>query len=517
METVIRPDSTVIVIFGVSGDLTWRKLVPALYDLHLDGYLPEQFAVIGVDSRPMSLDDLRQHLREGVAQHARGGKPKAKAWQAFAEHIVDFLVADLDDPSLYRTLSQKLAALDKQWQKQAVRVFYQALPPTLVETLVRHLREAGLAQERKHTRLVLEKPFGWDLDSACQLNALVTSAFDESQIYRIDHYLGKETVQNILAFRFANALFEPLWDRKYIDHVQISLPERLGIEHRGDYYDHTGALRDMVQSHVLQVLSLVAMDPPVAFEANEIRDKKVEVLRAVRPISPESVHEHAARGQYGPGWIEGEEVVGYRQEPGVEPDSSIETYAALKLFIDNWRWQDVPFYMRTGKRLDQVTAHVSIVFRPVPHQAFPASAIGNWQPNCLTLYIQPDEGIRLGFYAKRPGQEIRLTSVDMHFSYYEAFRREPREAYETLLLDVMQGDATLFKRADQTEASWAVIMPILEAWQQLTPDQFPDYPAGSAGPESAEVLIARDGRSWLMPPALPHVCPPPDEAPEHKP
>lgn len=507
------PDAAALVIFGAGGDLTYRKLVPALYDLHMDGLLPEQFDLIGVDARKLSLDEFKKRLQEGTAQFSRRGKIEPQAWDEFAQHITEYLVGDFADKGLFESIGQKLDAFDKQSQTKAVRIFYQATPPTLVETLVESLDKSKLSHDRDRARIVMEKPFGWDLESAKCLNRVVAKAFHENQIFRIDHYLGKETVQNILAFRFANALFEPLWDRKYIDHVQISMPEKLGVEHRGQYYEKTGALRDMVQNHLMQVLCLIAMDAPVAFEADEIRDKKVEVLRAIRPIPLDHVHEFAARGQYGEGWVEGQKVPGYREEPDVDPNSATETYAAVKLFIDNWRWQDVPFYLRTGKRLKQTVSQVSITFRPAPHQAFPASAIAAWQPNRLVLYLEPEQGMRLKFYAKRPGEGMNLSPVDMHFSYKEVFSQPSYEAYETLLLDVMTGDATLFKRADQTEASWVAMMPIVEAWQEVEPVDFPNYDAGSWGPENAEVLVARDGRTWQAPAplALDQTCHPQSE------
>jgi glucose-6-phosphate 1-dehydrogenase len=514
LEKLEYPDPVALVIFGAGGDLTRRKLVPALYDLYLDDLLPDRFALFGSDARPLSLKDFRQQLREGADEFSRHGKTETKRWEAFSQCVIDYLVADLTDPDLYRSIAKKLEELNQQWQGSAVHLFYQATPPAVVEGLIEQLGAAGLAQDRAKTRIVLEKPFGWDIESARALNNKLATAFDEKQIFRIDHFLGKETVQNILALRFANGIFEPIWDRRYVDHVQINMPEKLGVEHRGAYYEKTGALRDMIENHLMQVMCLIAMDAPVAFEADTIRDKKVEVLRAVRPIPVAQVHEFTARGQYGPGWIEGEKVPGYRQEPGVDPQSDTETYAAVKLFIDNWRWQDVPFYLRTGKRMAQTVSEVSINFRPAPHQAFPSSAIGSYQLNRLVLYIDPEEGIRLRFYAKRPGQGMKLSPVDMQFSYKQAFKVEPAEAYETLLADAMIGDATLFKRRDQTEASWAVVMPIIEGLSEVTED-FPNYAAGSWGPESAEVLIAREGRAWQMPTPLndPEVCEPPESRP----
>jgi glucose-6-phosphate 1-dehydrogenase len=485
-------------IFGAAGDLTWRKLVPALYNLFLDHWLPERFAVIGLDLKEMSQDEWCQRLRQGVDEFSRRGKADDVEWQAFASRL-DFMAADFGDAAAYARLGEKIAAQSKDWDCATDCIFYLAIPPTLIQTVVGQLGQAELSHDREHRRIVTEKPFGRDLISARALDRILTAVFDESQIYRIDHYLGKETVQNILAFRFANALFEPIWDRRYIDHVQITVAEQLGVEHRGSYYEHAGALRDMVQNHLLQILCLIAMEPPVSFNADEIRNKKVDVLCAIRPILPSEVHRVAVRGQYGRGWIEGQRVKPYRDEPDVAADSGSETFAAIKLFVDNWRWQDVPFYLRTGKRLPARTSEVFIQFRPVPHQSFPASAIADWQPNRLALRIQPKEGIGLRFQAKQPGQTMHLSPVEMSFCYQDSFKVPAPEAYETLLLDVMRGDATLFMRADQIETAWSVITPILDVWETVTPADFPNYQAGSWGPEAAEVLIAQDGRSWLMP------------------
>jgi glucose-6-phosphate 1-dehydrogenase len=492
-----------MVIFGGGGDLTWRKLVPALYNLFLDHWLPAHFQITGVDRADMDDARYRQHLREGVDQNSRR-KPADGDWKAFTEHL-SYLKADITDPGAYATLRDRLTALDKEWKTEANRVFYLATAPTLVQVVVQQLNKARLADADKPARVVVEKPFGRDLPSASSLNCILTSTFAENKVYRIDHYLGKETVQNLLAFRFANSLFEPLWNRRYIDHVQITVAEEVGVEHRGGYYDHAGALRDMVQNHLLQILCLIAMEPPVSFDADEIRNKKADVLHALRPIPLDLVPQFAVRGQYGPGTVGGREVPGYREEPNVPPTSTTETYAALKLFVDNWRWQDVPFYLRTGKRLAAKVSEVFVQFRPVPHRSFPASAGKEWPPNRLSIRIQPDEGILLRIQAKQPGLVMRLSPIEMHFTYKEAFADEAPEAYETLLLDTMLGDATLFMRADQVEAAWAAITPVLEFWGAIRPTNFPNYAAGSWGPEAADELLTRDGNHWLLPTVLEHL------------
>jgi len=499
MSEDIRPDPTILFIFGAGGDLTWRKLVPALYNLFLDEYLPEQFALIGIDKKDMSEKDFAKRLRDGVNKFSRRGKAEDEQWKAFAENIHSFISADFGELDGFKTMDKTISELEDEWEADANRIYYLATPPGLVETITNQLGKAKLAKNKTRSRMVVEKPFGSDYDSAHTLNEKLLDVFDESQIYRIDHYLGKETVQNILAFRFANALFEPLWDRRYIDHVQITVGESVGVEHRGDYYDQAGALRDMVQNHLLQILCLIAMEPPVSFDADEIRNKKLDLLRAIHKFPDNNIKDFAVRGQYGSGWIEGEKVQSYHEEPGVDTDSGTETFAALKLFIDNWRWQDVPFYMRTGKRLPKKVSEVAIQFKPVPHQSFPSTALEDWQPNRLVIHIQPQESITLRFQAKQPGPIVTLSSVDMEFNYRETFKATPPEAYETLLLDVMQGDATLFMRADQVEAAWKTIMPVLNAWQQTRQVNFPNYRAGSWGPESAIELIAKDGRSWMLP------------------
>jgi glucose-6-phosphate 1-dehydrogenase len=496
----MHAEPTVVVIFGASGDLTQRKLIPALYNLFLDKWLPDQFAIVGVSRTEMGDDEFRQRLRSGIDRFSRRCQANDPDWTAFAPHLT-YLSADPTESTVYDALFGQLSSLDREWRMQANHVFYLATPPAIVEPIVRQLGRTRLSHNRQRARIVVEKPFGRDLASARELNLKLTRVFDECQIYRIDHYLGKETVQNILAFRFANVLFEPLWDRRYIDHVQITVAERVGVEHRGSYYDHAGALRDMVQNHLLQILCLIAMEPPVSFDADEVRNKKMDVLRAIRPIPIDHVHQFAVRGQYGAGWSQGEHMPAYRDAPDVAPHSATETFAAVKFSVDNWRWQDVPFYLRTGKCLPVRASEVCIQFRPVPHQSFPPGTIGQWLPNRLIIHIQPDEGILLRFLAKQPGPEMHLSPVDMHFGYRDAFQAASPEAYETLLLDVIRGDATLFMRADQAEVAWSAVMPILESWCSTSPQDFPDYAAGTWGPEAAEVLIAQDGRSWLQPTA----------------
>jgi glucose-6-phosphate 1-dehydrogenase len=500
MNTTELLAPTVFVIFGGAGDLTWRKLVPALFDLSQDRSLPERFAIIAVDRMPLSDAALRKRLHGGVKQFSRHGKVDAAAWKQFARHL-HYAQGDFKKAATYTALGRQCEELEKEWGAKAQRIFYMATPPSMFGEIPKYLGKAGLARDRERARLVIEKPIGYDLASARALNRVLAASFHESQIFRIDHYLGKETVQNILAFRFANPVFEPLWNRRYIDYVSITVAETVGVEHRGGYYDHAGALRDMVQNHLMQVLCLIAMEPMVSFEADEIRNKKVDVLHAVRPIHRDSVAQCAVRGQYGRGSPAGKKVRGYRNSPGVAPESATETFAALKLFIDNWRWQDVPFYLRTGKCLAQHASEVVIQFRAVPHQSFPAEASLGWQPSRLVLSIQPDEGIVLGFQAKYPGAKMQLRPVDMRFSYHNSFAAPSPDAYETLLWDVMKNDATLFMREDQIEAAWQLIMPVLETWQATAPGDFPNYPAGSWGPEDVQGLLS-PGHRWPLPTQL---------------
>lgn len=482
-------------IFGGGGDLAWRKLLPALYDTFCEGWLPEKLVIMGVDIQKYSNASYRERIAGGITKFARHRKT-TKAWKDFREKIT-YMKMDFTKKKSFQELSEKYEKLEKEWDTDVCRVFYMAISPRFIEPVSRLLSDSKLTADIDRTRVVIEKPFGHDYESAHELNLLMKECFDEKSVYRIDHYLGKETVQNIVAFRFANGVFEHLWNRKYIDHVQITVSEDIGVGHRGGYYEKAGALRDMVQNHLMQLVCLTAMEPPVVFAPDELRNRKVDVLRAVRKYNHDDANCNAVRGQYGSGWIKGDEVPGYRQEKDVSDDSSTETFAALKLFIDNWRWQGVPFYLRTGKCLRKTLSTVAIQFRPVPHQIFPSGAIENWQPNRLIIHIQPQKGIRLRFQAKQPGLKMVLNPVDMQFNYSDTYAQQPPDAYETLLLDVMLGDVTLFMRDDQIEEAWKIVDPITEIWGNTSPLDFPDYPAGSWGPEDGQAIIARDGRTWI--------------------
>ena len=492
------PNAVQLVLFGAGGDLAHRKLIPALYDLHREGHLPAEVDVVGVDLAEMNDESFLEFACDAADSLGRFFPKDADSenWAQFAERLA-YVQGDVTEDETYQRLKKRLEDVAPDGER-AHRVFYLSVAPFLVAPIVSGLAKAGLLNDPQFDRFVVEKPFGRDLESARDLDALLVEHAQERQVYRIDHYLGKETVQNLLAFRFANAMFEPVWDARYVDHVQITVSETVGVEHRGGYYETAGAMRDMVQNHLLQLLCLVAMEPPVAFKPDEVRNKKVDVLRAVRPITPERVHEVAVRGQYGSGYMAGAEVPGYRNEPKVAPRSATETYVALKLEVDNWRWNGVPFYLRTGKRMPRRVSEISVQFRPVPHRAFPAGADEAFQPNRLVLRIQPDEGIVLRFQAKRPGPSMLLQPVAMRFDYDDAFDSPP-EAYETLLLDAIRGDATLFMRADQVEEAWKVVQPVLDTWGATPPAEFPNYAAGTWGPAAAERLLARDGRSWIEP------------------
>ncbi len=484
-----------IFIFGGSGDLNFRKLTPALYNLFADGFLPEQFAVAGLGRSPYADDTYRTRLLDGIQQFSRR-KPNGD-WDAFASHV-NYLQFDAEDAGVYHKLTDYVDAKAAEWGFKPNVLFYLAVAPQLFPDIATRLGALDFCKDKQTVRLVIEKPFGHDLASARALNQLLGGMFAEEQIYRIDHYLGKETVQNILAMRFANTLFEPIWNRHYIEHVQITAAETVNVEGRGGYYETSGALRDMIQNHMLQLMCMVAMEAPVSFDANEIRNKKVDVLNAIRRITKDEVRDFAARGQYGAGTVNGKETVAYRKDKGVAPDSATETFAAVKFFIDNWRWQDVPFYVRTGKALHDKTTVITVQFRPAPHYAFPEEAADAWESNRLTISIQPEMDIRIQFQAKRPGQTMTLNPVDMVFNYSDAYEGQVPEAYEMLLLDVMVGNATSFMRADQVDAAWRVVTPIIEAWAERAPTKFPNYEPGSWGPESANALIAKDGFHWIV-------------------
>ena len=499
-----RPVPFTAVIFGATGDLTKRKLAPALYNLHRDGLLPESFEILGVARQELTDDTFRENMEEAILAFSRGKVARQEA-AAFA-HRFRYLTGNFDDPDTYTRLADALSGKGGKGARKASapppsRLFYLATPPSFYPTILRGLGAAGLEREdaSAFSRVVVEKPFGKDLATARDLNTVVHGVFREEQVFRIDHYLGKETVQNILVFRFANGIFEPIWNRQYIDHVQVTVAESIGVEGRGGYYEEAGALRDMVQNHMLQLLTLIAMEPAVAFDADSVRNEKVKVLRAIRPMTAESVRRNVVRAQYAPGWIAGEPVPGYRQEKGVADTSTTETFVAMRLFVDNWRWAGVPFYMRTGKRLAKRSTEIAVQFKRAPHLMFSHTATPELEPKVITLRIQPDEGIVLKLGAKVPGAQVKIRSVNMDFLYDAAFASESPEAYERLLLDALLGDSTLFTRRDEVEAAWSLVTAILEAWEREAFAALPEYEAGRWGPREAHDLLERDGRHWRRP------------------
>jgi len=491
------PDPAAFVLFGGTGDLAHRKVVPALFQLWRTNLLPHELSIVAIGRRPYSDETFRGELRVSLDEFSRVLPIDTAVWEAFAGRI-SYHRGDFGDPLLYEGLAARLDALDEERGTLGNRLFYLATQPSAFAEIIAGLGRAGLDHEQHGAgwrRIVIEKPFGRDLTSAIRLNREVGKVFRESQVYRIDHYLGKETVRNILVFRFGNGIFEPIWHRRYVDHVQITVAESIGVGSRGSFYEESGASRDFLQNHLMQLLALVAMEPPATFDADALRDEKVKVLRAMEPMAPADVAANVIRGQYGPGWVAGEPVAGYRDEPEVDPQSETETYVAARLFIDDWRWAGVPFYLRAGKRLPKRATEIAIQFKQVPHALFKESN-ADPEANLLALRIQPDEGILLRFAAKVPGLGVDVRSVNMDFTYGSAFSVDSPDAYETLILDALLGDASLFTRSDEVEKAWGIVTPVIEAWADDAPPEFPNYAAGSWGPDAAESLLLRDGRRW---------------------
>ena len=490
------PEPSTVVIFGASGDLTRRKLMPALYNLAHERLLPGGFSIVGIAKSEMNDDGFRAAMRTALETFSAGAPVEAGTWESFARGL-RYLSEDFRDAGGYKKLQALLAELDRERGTCCNRIFYLATPPSFFTDIIRQLGAAGLARvDHGWTRIIIEKPLGRDLKTAQALNRELAEVFGEDQVYRIDHYLGKETVQNILAFRFVNGIFEPIWNRRYVDHVQITAAETVGVEGRATFYEEAGAVRDVIQNHMLQLLALTAMEPPIALDADSVRSEKVKVLRAIRRPSRDQVDQFAVRGQYADGWVDGERIVGYRKERGVRPDSNTETYAAVKFLIDNWRWAEVPFYLRTGKRLPKRVTEIAIQFKQPPLLLFRRTPSSQIEPNLLTLRIQPNEGTSLKFGVKLPGPALQIRQVYMDFDYAASFGVELAEAYERLLLDCMLGDATLFARRDGVEAAWSLLEPLLEAWESTAARGFPNYEAGSWGPREADEFLHRDGRRW---------------------
>jgi glucose-6-phosphate 1-dehydrogenase len=488
-------DPCVMVIFGASGDLTKRKLIPALYNLAKDNLLSKEFALVGIARNELTSEQFRDEIGKEIGEFATT-TVDPDLWHWFSRRIY-YHAGDFGDAAAYKGLGELLAQIDKEHGTRGNYFYYLATAPSFFGPIVTHLGEAGLVnEEHGWRRVIIEKPFGHNYESAVTLNQEIRKVLDEKQIYRIDHYLGKETVQNILVFRFANGIFEPIWNRRYIDHVQITVAETVGVEQRGGYYEKAGTLRDMVPNHIFQLISLTAMEPPVSFDADVVRDEQAKILKALSPMTDEEVLTRTVRGQYGEG-MEGENrVQGYRSEPYVAPDSRTETFVAMKLFIDNWHWADVPFYLRTGKRLPHRATKIVIQFKRAPFVLFRKTAVDKLEPNRLVLHLQPDEGISLSFGAKIPGPVVQIGEVDMNFNYTDYFNATPQTGYERLLYDCMLGDATLFQRSDMVETAWHVVAPILDVWEALPPRRFPNYAAGTWGPHEADELLTKDHRHW---------------------
>jgi glucose-6-phosphate 1-dehydrogenase len=491
-------DPCTVILFGASGDLAKRKVLPAMYDLAQYNSLGECYAIIGFARTPMTDETFRNVVGEAAKTISEVGPIDPEKWNAFASNLY-YTEGDYSDPDSYARLVRRLSELDAEKKLCGNRLFYLSTPPEVYPDIVEQLGRAGLARPstpNAWVRIIIEKPFGRDLASAKELNKIVLNVFEEKQVYRIDHYLGKDTVQNLLVLRFGNGIFEPLWNRNYVDQVQITAAETLGVERRGGFYETAGALRDMIQSHVLQLTSLVSVEPPASFDATAVRNEKLKVLQSIRPFNLEMVAQWVVRGQYGPGKIGDKPVPGYREEPGVKPDSRTETFVAMRLLIDNWRWAGVPFYLRTGKRLAKRSTEIMIQFKRAPHIVFREREV---EPNRLILNIQPEEGISVSFGAKRPGTEMSIGNVTMNFSYKEGFGGSSRSAYATLLNDCLRGDATLFDRGDSVEAAWALVDPILDVWSAAKTAGVPVYPAGTWGPKESDQLLERDGRQWYNP------------------